>query len=123
MGPERAAELAFAALDADGDGWLCVEDLLRAAGGAGAEEEEGNGKGGEGDEAERRKKKKRGGASSGGALMTREEALACIAEARKANASHEKEGEAHRRDRMDFDGFKRVLWRQRQAPEASTARN
>ena len=123
VGPERAAELAFAALDADGDGWLCVEDLLRAAGGAGAEEEEGNGKGGEGDEAERRKKKKRGGASSGGALMTREEALACIAEARKANASHEKEGEAHRRDRMDFDGFKKVLWRQRQAPEASTARN
>lgn len=115
VGAERAAELAFAALDADGDGWLCVEDLLRA-GREGGEEGKGRGEGEDGGE-ERKKKKKDG---SGAALMTREEALACIAEARKGlSGSLEIEGGGEG-DRMDFEGFTRVLWK-RQAP-ATAAR-
>ena len=103
VGPERAAELAFAALDADGDGWLSVDDLLRAGGGADAG-------GGEAKE----KEEKNGGRSGTLLLMTREDALACIAEARKftGSSSPRQHGDGEREaeeERMDFEGFKRVL--------------
>ena len=109
VGAERAAELAFAALDADGDGWLCVEDLLRA----GREEGEGEGgegeaggEGGQGGHGEKKNEKRKGnGGCSSSLLMTREEALACVAEASAFNADASQPG------KVDFDGFKRVLWR------------
>ena len=104
VGAERAAELAFAALDADGDGWLCVEDLLRAGreeGGGGEGETEGEGEEARGEKSE--KKNRSGGCSS--LLMTRAEAFACVAEASAFNADASQPG------KVDFEGFKRVLWR------------
>lgn len=116
MGPERAAELAFAALDADGDGWICAEDLVRASDAGDGERDGGEGGGGEEErEAKKATSKKAAPATTSSLAMSREEALACIAEARRhcrrdEDSDSDSGGDEGEGDRIDLEGFKRVIW-------------